>query len=194
MTNEVTVSDRVLAISNNLTFEVDDRGVAKGTDTGYVDSLAEGLSHHKAFDRFGKALPNILKSDVTDEEKKDKIIDKLMEYSEDIIRAKHAYDAEFIAAAGRSFGLASQDFIKKNPGVNRVVGSVQEVGRNKFNFTYDQEYDKRTPPRDGQPAKVEKAYGRLQVALDQVGSRKTAAQLIAVRKELAERAASGLSD
>lgn len=190
---EITPAVRELA--EKIALVVDEKGVAKGSDTAYVDALSEGMVRHDAFAGFRKGLPKILNSDKTAEEKEEEIITSLAKHSEDFVRAKHDFDNEFFAAFGLSLGNAAREFHTANPEVNRVTGSVKEVGRNKFTGVYDHEYIKRIPSREaGKPMTEEKSFGRVHVSFDQVGNRKTAAQLLAVRQELADKATSGLAD
>lgn len=188
--NEKEISPVVRELAGKINVTIDERGVGKGDETSYVDNLPEGLERHKAFEKLRKQVNKI----VNDENLTTAVVDTVKEHSADIVRAKHGYDTDFFAAFALSLGESAQSYIAEHKDVNRVIGSVKELDRNKFNGTYDHTYNKQTFPTADKPATVEKAYGRVQVSFDQVGNRKTASQLISVRQELAQKAAQGLSD
>lgn len=182
------ISDRVRAIKGELALEVSDRGVATGNDEVYAKGLPEAFQHFGAFETLGKRLPGILGKDVSNEEKAEQIMEVAYHNAEQAVRAVHEYDAEFFAGVSLAVGEAAQAYIAKHPDVNRVVGRVKTVGRNHMAAVYDQAYNRTTPVGKGEPAKVEAAYGRVNVSHSVYGNRKSAAQLQAVRAELTEAA------
>ena len=190
------ISSRVRNLADAIGFQFADESkpVATGDNTAYLTQLPEALKEHEGFATFEKKLPGILAKDISAEEKAEAVKEVLYGNTDETIKAIHKYDAEFFAAVSLGLGEAGRKYASEHKDVVRITGSVGTVGRNKFTAVYDDKYTKNIPQGKGEPVQQEDAYGRVVVAHDVYGNRKSAEQMIAVRNHLEATARKSLAD
>ena len=191
--SDVKISEFVKSLAAAMNVTVEDGKVKVGNKNAYKEALPEALERHGAWTAFDKKAPGILKKDTSVEEKMVELKAVLADSSVDVAKAMNATTGEMYAAVSLAVGEAAQAFIKKNKDVNRVTGTINTVGNDRFKVVYDHAKKTTITNQQTRETSVKDVYGACVVKHVESGGKEAAEQLTAVRGHLAAAAQKALS-